>query len=62
MEAVTEADHRLRVQPPDDLLQAVEGGAWTGAGWTGVVAVTVALLLVTGLLSLCLRATRSLLP
>ncbi|WP_107771293.1 MFS transporter [Nocardioides sediminis] len=35
--------------------------AWTGAGWTGVVAVTVALLLVTGGIALALRSTRSLL-
>lgn len=36
--------------------------AWTAFGWTGVVALTVALLVVTAVLSLCLRATRSLLP
>jgi YNFM family putative membrane transporter len=35
--------------------------AWTGAGWTGVVALTVALLLVTGGIALALRGTRSLL-
>ena len=35
--------------------------AWTGAGWTGVVVLTVALLLVTGGIALALRGTRSLL-
>jgi YNFM family putative membrane transporter len=35
--------------------------AWTGAGWPGVVALTVALLLVTGGIALALRGTRSLL-
>ena len=34
--------------------------AWTGFGWTGVVALTVALLVVTGLLAMALRTTRSL--
>lgn len=34
--------------------------AWTGFGWTGVVAVTVALLVVTGGLAMLLRTTRSL--
>ena len=34
--------------------------AWTGFGWTGVVAVTVALLVVTGALAMLLRTTRSL--
>ena len=34
--------------------------AWTGSGWTGVVAVTVALLVVTGALAMLLRTTRSL--
>jgi MFS transporter, YNFM family, putative membrane transport protein len=35
--------------------------AWTGLGWPGVVALTVVLLLVTGVIALRLRATRSLL-
>ena len=35
--------------------------AWTAAGWPGVVALTVLLLVVTGALALRLRATRSLL-
>jgi YNFM family putative membrane transporter len=35
--------------------------AWTGVGWSGVVAVTVTLLVVTGAVALRLRASRSLL-